>query len=615
MDVIFATPTRVLRETYSLGRFYEELVVSKGAVDLKRLNQGAPFLNAHLGSWDARSVMGAVVPGSAKIEDEAGVARIKFDDAENDPDAEKVFRKIKTQILTGVSVGYRVLEMKRSKEEVDGIPVYRVTKWEPYEISVAPIPADIQSKFRSLIMPDENEVQSSAPETRTAPVAAPAPVASPAVSPVDAERAAASAVAAERQRVAEITTLVRTAKVDAKVGEELVASGATIEQARAKVVDLLIAHDATRTDIPRGGALGVDIGADAARSGVTEAMLHRFDPGKYPLTDNGRRFRGLTLLEAGERAIALKGGRVPEGASKMQRAALVLGMERGDHSTSDFPLILADVGGKILRDAYSVKAPTFTAFSRRVTLPDFRDRKVTQLGDAPALLPLNEGGEIRSGTLTEGREVWRLTTFARKVSVTRQLLVNDDLDAFLRLPQLFGRSAVDVQSSTFWTHFLANPVMGDTVALFDAAHGNTGTGALSETTISNARTAMRKQRGLGADSLFLDLVPKFILLPPELETTFDKNHGTVIPNAVSGVNPFAGLLTKIVEPRLGAAPFYFVADPAQIDTAEYGYLDGEDGPQLESRAGWEVEGVEVKCRLDFGCKVIDHRAFYRSTGV
>ena len=37
--------------------------------------------------------------------------------------------------------------------------------------------------------------------------------------------------------------------------------------------------------------------------------------------------------------------------------------------------------------------------------------------------------------------------------------------------------------------------------------------------------------------------------------------------------------------------------PAQIDGLEYAYLAGAPGPQTETRAGFEVDGVEVKVRL------------------
>jgi hypothetical protein len=51
-----------------------------------------------------------------------------------------------------------------------------------------------------------------------------------------------------------------------------------------------------------------------------------------------------------------------------------------------------------------------------------------------------------------------------------------------------------------------------------------------------------------------------------------------------------------------------------VDTVEYCYLDGAEGPQIESKVGWGVDGVEYKCRLDFAAKAIDHRGLYRANG-
>ena len=51
-----------------------------------------------------------------------------------------------------------------------------------------------------------------------------------------------------------------------------------------------------------------------------------------------------------------------------------------------------------------------------------------------------------------------------------------------------------------------------------------------------------------------------------------------------------------------------------IDTIEYAYLDGQDGVFTETRMGFEVDGMEVKARHDFGAKAIDHRGFYKNPG-
>jgi hypothetical protein len=52
-----------------------------------------------------------------------------------------------------------------------------------------------------------------------------------------------------------------------------------------------------------------------------------------------------------------------------------------------------------------------------------------------------------------------------------------------------------------------------------------------------------------------------------------------------------------------------------IDTIEYCYLDGNEGVYIETRNGFEVDGMEIKARLDFAAKAIDFRGLYKSTGV
>ena len=66
----------------------------------------------------------------------------------------------------------------------------------------------------------------------------------------------------------------------------------------------------------------------------------------------------------------------------------------------------------------------------RAGYKDFRNKTSVLAGEYPNLLPVNEHGEIKSGTLAELAESYRLKTFARRIGITRQALVNDDLGAF-----------------------------------------------------------------------------------------------------------------------------------------------------------------------------------------
>jgi hypothetical protein len=157
--------------------------------------------------------------------------------------------------------------------------------------------------------------------------------------------------------------------------------------------------------------------------------------------------------------------------------------------------------------------------------------------------------------------------------------------------------------------------MDDGKRLFHTDHGNLASSgaALSETTLDAARLAMRRQKGLTGSPV--NVAPRFLLVPPELETDAEKLLAQLQPIKTEDVNPFGGKLELLVEARLtDAYRWYVVGDPAVIEGLEYAYLQGSEGPQTETRAGFEVDGMEFKVRLDFGAAFLDHRGWYTNAG-
>ena len=123
---------------------------------------------------------------------------------------------------------------------------------------------------------------------------------------------------------------------------------------------------------------------------------------------------------------------------------------------------------------------------------------------------------------------------------------------------------------------------------------------------------MRKQTGPGGG--LIALTPRYVLIPSDMETATEKVLSAIQATAIDDVNPFAKL-ALIVEPRLtDPTRWYVVADPAQVDGLEYAHLAGAPGPQTETRAGFEVDGVEVKVRDDFGAGFVDWRGWYTNAG-
>lgn len=425
----------------------------------------------------------------------------------------------------------------------------------------------------------------------------------------------------ERERVQGILLAVRAARLPQSVSDKLIADKTALVDAQRQVFEELGRREIQ--DGPRPGPQNVRIGDDPlvhVRAGIENAILHRVAPEHFKLEDAGRAYRGMTLLDVARTYLQAKNIRTT-GFSKLELAGAALGISTrgGYHTTSDFAILLENVVSKTLRRAYEESPQTFKLIARQTTLPDFKPVRRVQIGEAPALLEVKEHGEFTRGTIGEGRETFQLATYGRVFAITRQAIVNDDTDAFSRVPQLFGRSARNLESNLVWAQITSNPLMGDGNALFSTAHGNLAADGdpISIITLGDGRTALRNQKGLDATTL-LNISAKYILVPASLETVADQFVSTTLLANITGqINPFAGRLQVIAEPRLDAVStlaWYLAASPDQIDMVEYAYLEGESGPTVETRVGFDIDGLEIKARHDFAAKVIDWRGFYKNVG-
>ena len=281
---------------------------------------------------------------------------------------------------------------------------------------------------------------------------------------------------------------------------------------------------------------------------------------------------------------------------------------------SDLPLIMADSVNRTLRMAYEAAPSGVRSLARQTTARDFRMKHRIQLSAAPTLLPVGKSGEFRSGAISDQEETYRLSTFGRIISLSRQAFVNDDLGALNDLTRRMGLAAAAFENQTLVDLVQSNPVLSDTHPVFHAAHSNlAATGAvISETTLSAARLAMRKQ--VEMTGVLINVVPKFLLVPANLETLAQKTITSIQATKTDDVNVM-DFLSILVEPRLtSTTAWYLAADPATIDGLEYSYLEGETGPQLASEVGFEVDGVSFKIRLDFGGGWVEPRGWFKNPG-
>ena len=656
VEVIWSAGARVRRSTLFGEPYDEELSLDPTHVRLDRLNAGAPFLKVHeIDTLDA--VIGSVVPGSARIENGRGVAQVRISER---ADVEPIWRDIQAGHIRAVSIGYQVHRFEVSKPDA-ARELWRAVDWTPFEVSAVPVGADPAAGFRAqsplhdcvlhrrdvsptqtgaIPMTDKlnapaaeakdqpsdsvatedttmtepktsaTEPKAAASETRTQPKARKpdAPVVP------DTEAVATRARETERDRVSTIYDLAGRLNLERGFAEDLVKRGTDIGEARRLILDQVASKsEETRTfsqvSIPLGGRNE----AITRRDAVANALLHRYSPTLFQLEDAARQYRGMTLLELARESLGNVGVNT-RGLSRDEVATRAL------HSTSDFPEILSAVTNKTLRQAYEAYPRTFMLFCRQVLATDFKAMHRVQLGEAPQLLEVGESGEFKRGTLGESKESYKVKTYGRVVAITRQTLINDDLDAFTRIPAMYGNSIAQLESDVVWGVITANPAMADGNALFHTAHKNlAGTGAaLAVEAVGAARAAMAKQTGLDKKTV-LNVRPAFLIVPASLELKAEQMVAqNLVPAATSNVVPQSiRTLAPISEPRLDAVSetaWYLAASPNQIDTIEYAYLEGQQGAYIETRNGFDVDGVEIKCRLDFGAKAIDWRGLYKNPG-
>jgi hypothetical protein len=648
VELVFTRGARVKRRVWTdcgVREFYEELEVSEQAIRMDRLNNGAPFLNTHM-RWTTEDVLGVVE--RAWIDGDEGRALVRFSKRE---EAEKVWNDVKDGILRNVSVGYLVHRYEVDEEQSD-LPVHRAIDWEPIEISVVPVGADGEAGFRaqersSTCVLTRADAHSSDKETdmpkNTGTQAGDQARNTAAAENTDAGNSAElnargalnsseqtsgnpdngaverRAIAGERQRAEDIRSAGAKLRIASDDIDQAVKDGLSVDQARARFIDLMADRDdanGSETET-RGQARIVRDEVDTRRSAVENAMLHRMAPAREELSDAGREYRGMSLLEIG-RTLQEARGVSTRGMGRMELAGA---MVRSDQSTSDFPYILANVANKRLRMAYEAAPRTFLPIVNETTQPDFKTVSVTQLGNAPALVEIPEGAEYKTGTFGESREQYALVTYGRVVRMTRQMIINDDLNAFARILSGFGASAANLESDIVWGIITANAALADGTALFHADHGNLATaGAISVANLGAARALMRKQTALDNATL-LNLEPRYLAAPAELETVaLQYTRQTSIVTDPANQNVYANSMDPIIEPRLAslsggsADDWYLFADPNRIDTIEVARLEGEAGVQTEMKQSFETDGVAIKARNDFAAKAIDHRGMVKNPG-
>lgn len=659
VDVVWTTGSRVLRGFFD--QYWEELSLDPKQVRMKRLNNGAPLLNAHR-QGDANGVIGVVVSDSAAVDGKRGTATVRFARAEDDPIADQIFRKVQDGIIQNLSVGYETYRMEKVEDGKDKIPVYRATDWEPAEISVVPVGADDGAGFRSAnterhkctFLTRQQETTMD-PETPTNPSGESAAVAATRAAAqqrvedakrIAAERQAAAEEAqqAERVRSGAIRALARQHGMGETWAQNLVEAGTSVSEAQTAVLADLAQRDAAfapaGAGAPRIGA-GDDErdkwirGASAwliERTGYTDMVRagqkalpnHKafqdisFDPGE---------FRGMSPAELARQSLE-RNRFDTRGMDAMNMVGAAFLHKRNAatfQTTSDFALLLENVVNKVSLGAYATQENTWSRFCASKDVKDFRPSPQYRNGSLPNLDTILEHGEYHSGAIPDGAKYTIATgRLGKKFSLSREVIVNDDMGAVLQTAEQFGQASMRTLEVGVYALLLANaglgPTQADTNPFFHSSRSNVGTGsALSVAGIDGDRVTLRAQKDPNGQD-FLDLRPAILLVPDALygqalvinEAQYDTDK---IANArQQEPNRVRGLFRDVVStPRLTGTRRYLFA--TTMDAIVVAFLQGYGrAPNVETMNGWNVDGVEWKVTLYAKAQMGDPKSALTNAG-
>ena len=604
-----------------------------------------PLLTNHENKTDSR--VGMI---SASIKNNA--LEITGEIVSDSKDAHDIVAQSKAGADWQLSIGadVRECELVKGSREVNGQtidgPFYHIQKSVLREVSVVAVGADASTKMRVTaqfnlinnkgeVMTDENknlkatgaenaELEKDERKAQPEEVKAKAEVDLAAT----AKDAAVAAVKAERERVSEIQAIC--AGEFPEIEKQAVSAGWSPEVVSKKVLETLRAErPAASVNIaihskPEGGEMRKTLeAAMSLRVGVSADALEK----SY----------GAQTVEAGMREMDMPLKQLMVECMKLDGIPYSRGFDnetiRAAFSSVSLPGILSNVANKKLLQSYEAQPVIATKLCSTGDLNDFKETERFRLTDVGDLLPVAADGEIKDGGLLEEAATNRLETYGKKFCLTRKMIINDDLNAFMKVPVAMGNRAARLIDQLFFSRLLQNPAQNDGKALFHNSHRNILTGASSALSADSLKKAVQLYLDqVDADGQPISVEPRYLLVPTALKhLAIELTRGATLVmsgGAENTVRPAINVLADenlqvVSSPYLGNAAYdgssqtawYLFGDPRTVDTFELGFLKGKRTPTIErGETDFNTLGMWFRVYFDIGVREQDFRGMVKANG-
>ena len=660
---------KVMGIAYSGGKmnlpgWKHPVVVDLAGMDIP---ETVPLLTNHENKTDSR--VGII---SASIKDNA--LEISGEIVSDSKDAQDIVAQGKAGADWQLSIGADVKECELVKssrsvngQEIEG-PFYHVTKSTLREVSVVAVGADAHTSMKvtanfnlskpniegeSMTEENKNNV-SAADETVNTEQEKKQETAAPAAKETEAEKkpeqakaeatpaaitasatdvsatakeAAVAAVKAERERVSAIQGICNGEFPE--IEKQAIASGWTPEVVTKKVLETIRAErPAASVNIsvkakPEGGEMRKTLeAAMSLRCGVDADTLEK----SY----------GAQTVEAGMKEMDMPLKQLLVECMKLDGIPYSRGFDnetiRAAFSSVSLPGILSNVANKKLLQSYEAQPIIATKLCSTGDLNDFKENDRFRLTDVGDLLPIAADGEIKDGGIIEESAKNQLDTYGKKFCLTRKMIINDDLGAFMKVPTAMGNRAARLIDQLFFSRLLANPTQADGKALFSSAHKNILGGASSALSAESLKKAIQLFLDqVDADGQPISVEPRYLLVPTALKhqaIELTKGATLIMSGTDNAVRPALNVLADehlqvVSSPYLGNSAYegnsqtgwYLFGDPKTIDTWEIGFLKGKRTPTVErGETDFNTLGLWFRVYFDLGVREQDHRGMVKANG-
>jgi hypothetical protein len=317
-------------------------------------------------------------------------------------------------------------------------------------------------------------------------------------------------------------------------------------------------------------------------------------------------------------------------------------------TTSDFPLLFADVIDRQILTAYQERPPTWALWCRRSTVPDFRMVKRFRItGGDQVLSVVPQETDYPDAPMNDNLAEYQVQKYGRKIPFAWETMINDDLSALQDVPRRYGIAARRTEEHLA-TGFIANSA-GPDPTLFSVGNGNLIDNPLNVDGLQKAFATM-DTIGVDDNGEPIDNTPTTLIVPPQLRViaqnllhaqqlyvglpaggqTLSSNQAVQTQNWMSNLKLAINWYLPRINTTNGASSWYLCSDPNLLAVVEMGFLRGHEAPEVFMKApnampvgggqapammgDFDTDSVVYKLRHVIGGCQLNYRGMVASTG-